>query len=211
MRQVAGFLVEYLQLDWRHGERWFHDTLVDADVAINAYMWQNGGHSGPVGPIALRPSVCVAFLASDPRLPSLLRVQDQWTFVMHPVFAAKKADPEGAYVREWLPALARLPAEYIHCPWEAPPSLLAAAGLRLEKVAAAKGVTYADRRARVRKGAPAGGAPPVGGRTLCSYPARVVVDLDAARAASHCETMAVRSFSTVTDRHPSGSYEYIVL
>jgi deoxyribodipyrimidine photo-lyase len=55
----------YLRLDWRAGERWFHDTLVDADVAINAYMWQNGGHSGP----------------------------DQWNFVMHPVYAAKKADP----------------------------------------------------------------------------------------------------------------------
>ena len=58
---VAQFLVEYLRLDWRHGERWFHDTLVDADLAINAYMWQNGGHTG-----------C-----------------DQWNFVMHPVFAAK--------------------------------------------------------------------------------------------------------------------------
>jgi deoxyribodipyrimidine photolyase len=48
MRHVtAGFLVEFLGLDWRAGERWYHDTLVDADVAINAYMWQNGGHSGP--------------------------------------------------------------------------------------------------------------------------------------------------------------------
>jgi len=48
MRHVtAGFLVEFLGLDWRAGERWYHDTLIDADVAINAYMWQNGGHSGP--------------------------------------------------------------------------------------------------------------------------------------------------------------------
>ena len=39
MRHVtAGFLVEFLGLDWREGERWYHDTLVDADVAINAYM-----------------------------------------------------------------------------------------------------------------------------------------------------------------------------
>ena len=101
--QVAGFLVEYLRLDWRVGERWFHDTLVDADVAINAYMWQNGGHSGP----------------------------DQWNFVMHPVYAAKKCDPEGNYVRRWLPALARLDNNFIHAPWEAPPSLLANAGVRL--------------------------------------------------------------------------------
>jgi deoxyribodipyrimidine photolyase len=104
MRHVtAGFLVEFLGLDWRAGERWYHDTLVDADVAINAYMWQNGGHSGP----------------------------DQWNFVMHPVFNAKKSDPEGDYVRRWLPQLSRLPVEYIHCPWEAPPSLLASAGVRL--------------------------------------------------------------------------------
>eukprot|EP00308_Calcidiscus_leptoporus_P011861 CAMPEP_0119359834 /NCGR_PEP_ID=MMETSP1334-20130426/7618_1 /TAXON_ID=127549 /ORGANISM="Calcidiscus leptoporus, Strain RCC1130" /LENGTH=715 /DNA_ID=CAMNT_0007374575 /DNA_START=14 /DNA_END=2158 /DNA_ORIENTATION=+ len=89
---VAGFLVEFLNVDWRHGERWFHDTLVDADVAINAFMWQNGGHSG----------------------------FDQWNFVMHPVYAAKACDPEGDYVRRWLPQLAKLPVEYIHCPWEAP-------------------------------------------------------------------------------------------
>ena len=37
---VAGFLIEFLHIDWRMGERWFHDTLVDADVAIQGYMWQ---------------------------------------------------------------------------------------------------------------------------------------------------------------------------
>ena len=67
MRHVtAGFLIEYLNFDWRHGQLWYHDTLVDADVAIQAMMWQNGGHSG----------------------------MDQWNFVMHPVFAAKSCDPE---------------------------------------------------------------------------------------------------------------------
>ena len=39
---------------------------------------------------------------------------------MHPVYAAKTCDPEGEYVRTWLPQLARLPVEFIHCPWEAP-------------------------------------------------------------------------------------------
>jgi deoxyribodipyrimidine photolyase len=43
---AASFLVEHLNLDWRHGCAWFHDTLVDADPAINAFMWQNGGRSG---------------------------------------------------------------------------------------------------------------------------------------------------------------------
>ena len=98
---VAGFLIEYLSIDWRHGELWFHDTLVDADVAIQAFMWQNGGHSG----------------------------MDQWNFVMHPVFAAKSADPEGDYVRRWCPELKSLPREYIHCPWEAPATMLARAGV----------------------------------------------------------------------------------
>ena len=98
---VAGFLIEFLSIDWRHGELWFHDTLVDADVAIQGFMWQNGGHSG----------------------------MDQWNFVMHPVFAAKSADPEGEYVRRWCPELAKLPREYIHCPWEAPATMLARAGV----------------------------------------------------------------------------------
>jgi deoxyribodipyrimidine photolyase len=50
---------------------------------------------------------------------------------MHPVFAAKSCDPEGHYVRKWIPALAPLPAEYIHCPWDAPFALRAAARLVL--------------------------------------------------------------------------------
>eukprot|EP00729_Bicosta_minor_P016163 gene16163-16923_t len=143
---VAGFLVEFLNLDWRHGERWFHDTLVDADVAINAYMWQNGGHSG-----------C-----------------DQWNFVMHPVFAAKKCDPEGDYVRQWCPELAKLPVEYIHCPWEAPRTTLAGAGVSLRKV----------------RWSSSGRHPvlPVGG----SYPQRCMTDLKAARIASLKAVLDVR-------------------
>jgi hypothetical protein len=42
----ASFLTEYLNLPWQEGARWFHDTLVDADAAINAMMWQNAGKSG---------------------------------------------------------------------------------------------------------------------------------------------------------------------
>mmetsp|Transcript_17989 Transcript_17989/g.44933 ORF Transcript_17989/g.44933 Transcript_17989/m.44933 type:complete len:1292 (-) Transcript_17989:484-4359(-) len=89
---VAQFLVEYLDVSWKDGFEWFDYTLIDTDVSINAHMWQNGGHSG----------------------------LDQWNFVMHPVFAAKSCDPEGNYVRRWLPELRALPVEYIHCPWEAP-------------------------------------------------------------------------------------------
>ena len=43
---VASFLIEYLGISWVDGARWFHDTLVDADLAINSMMWQNAGRSG---------------------------------------------------------------------------------------------------------------------------------------------------------------------
>ena len=143
---VAGFLVEYLGIHWARGLEWFHDTLVDADTAINAFMWQNGGHSG-----------C-----------------DQWNFVMHPVFAAKKCDPEGHYVREWVPELAELPAEYIHCPWEAPATVLAGAAVSLRRL---KGWSASGRHPLQHEGA---------------YPRRCIVDLDAARRDSLRAVLEVR-------------------
>ncbi|XP_053556607.1 deoxyribodipyrimidine photo-lyase isoform X2 [Bombina bombina] len=100
---VASFLVAYLHLHWVHGYCWFQDTLVDADVAINAMMWQNGGMSG----------------------------LDHWNFVMHPVDAAMTCDPYAAYVRKFCPELAGLPDEYIHKPWKCPPSQLRRAGVVL--------------------------------------------------------------------------------
>jgi len=106
----AQFLIEFLDMSWKKGFEWFDYTLLDADVAINAFMWQNGGHSG----------------------------LDQWNFVMHPVFAAKSCDPTGEYVRRWLPELSHLPAEYIHCPWEAPNRLLLGANVLVN-------LTYSDR------------------------------------------------------------------
>lgn len=78
------------------------DTLVDADVAIDAMMWQNGGMSG----------------------------LDHWNFVMHPVDAAMTCDPNGTYVRRWCPELAPLPDELIHKPWKCPASILRRAGER---------------------------------------------------------------------------------
>ncbi|XP_072278936.1 deoxyribodipyrimidine photo-lyase-like [Pyxicephalus adspersus] len=100
---VASFLVAYLHIHWIHGYRWFQDTLVDADVAINAMMWQNGGMSG----------------------------LDHWNFVMHPIDAAMTCDPYGSYVRKWCPELAGLPDQYLHTPWKCPPSQLRRAGVVL--------------------------------------------------------------------------------
>jgi deoxyribodipyrimidine photolyase len=92
---VALFLVEYLNIHWVEGARWFHHTLVDADPAINPMMWQNAGKSG----------------------------LDQWNFTMHPAEFGRRVDPTGNYVRRWCPELSSLPPRFIHCPWEAPQRL----------------------------------------------------------------------------------------
>ncbi|KAK9843470.1 hypothetical protein WJX81_004296 [Elliptochloris bilobata] len=97
----AAFLVEYLSLHWVHGCRWFHYTLVDADLAINSMMWQNAGKSG----------------------------LDQWNFTLLPTSSSQ--DPDGAYVARWVPELAQLPRKWIHSPWAAPAETLAAAGVEL--------------------------------------------------------------------------------
>jgi len=102
---VGQFLVEVLMVSWVEGEAWFHATLADCDAAINAMMWQ---HQGLVG-------------------------VSQWLTGVdcHPVRHAKKADPDGSYVRRFCPELARLPLKYLHAPWTAPAGVLAQAGVRL--------------------------------------------------------------------------------
>jgi len=101
---VASFLIEYLGHDWRCGMRWFHDTLVDSDVAINSMMWQNSGRSGV----------------------------DQWNFVVPPDQGLKK-DPQGEYVKRWVPELKDLPLHVVFCPWKASEWDLRRAGVELGK------------------------------------------------------------------------------
>jgi deoxyribodipyrimidine photo-lyase len=102
---VASFLIKDLLLDWRIGEAWFWDTLVDADLAQNAASWQWVAGSGADAAPYFR--------------------------VFNPVLQGQKFDPAGGYVRRWCPELARLPDEFLHRPWQAPAGVLAAAGLRL--------------------------------------------------------------------------------
>ena len=87
---VASFLCEILNIDWRYGAKHFHQELVDADVSINAMMWQNAGRSGI----------------------------DQWNFFMSPENASQ--DPSGSYTKRWVPELSNLPLKYLHKPWTAP-------------------------------------------------------------------------------------------
>ena len=102
---AASFLVKHLLIDWRDGERWFWDTLVDADPANNAFGWQWVTGSGPDAAPFFR--------------------------VFNPVAQGRKFDPAGTYVRAFVPELARLPDAFVHRPWQAPADVLAAAGVVL--------------------------------------------------------------------------------
>lgn len=102
---AASFLVKHLRLNWTEGAAWFWDTLVDADLASNTLGWQwTAGCGADAAP---------------------------YFRIFNPMLQGEKFDPEGAYVRRWVPELARLPAEFIHRPWEAPAEVLARAGVGL--------------------------------------------------------------------------------
>ncbi len=102
---VASFLVKNLLLPWQDGARWFWDTLADADLANNTLGWQWTAGCGADAAPFFR--------------------------IFNPISQGEKFDPEGGYVRHWVPELARLPAAWIHRPSEAPPAVLAAAGIEL--------------------------------------------------------------------------------
>ena len=102
---VASFLVKHLLIPWQAGEAWFWDTLVDADLASNAASWQWVTGCG---------------IDSQP-----------FFRVFNPVSQGEKFDPEGAYVRAWVPELDALPSKYLHAPWAAPAEVLAASGVTL--------------------------------------------------------------------------------
>jgi len=102
---VASFLVKNLLIDWRLGERWFWDTLVDADPANNPASWQWVAGSGADAAPYFR--------------------------IFNPVAQSERFDPDGAYIRAFVPELAGLPDAHIHAPWMAPRSVLASADIRL--------------------------------------------------------------------------------
>ncbi len=104
---VSSLLVKHLLQDWREGAKWFWDTLVDADLASNTLGWQWSGGCGADAAPYFR--------------------------VFNPITQGRKFDPEGAYVRRHVPELEKLPARYIHTPWEVPPSVLDSAGVELGK------------------------------------------------------------------------------
>ncbi len=102
---AASLLVKHLMQPWQAGAAWFWDTLVDADLASNSASWQ-----------------WVAGCGTDAA---------PFFRVFNPVLQGRKFDPEGHYVRRWVPEIAKLPDAHLHSPWEAPDLVLAGAGVRL--------------------------------------------------------------------------------
>ena len=119
---VASFLVKHLLIDWREGEAWFWDTLVDADQASNVQNWQWVAGSGADAAPYFR--------------------------IFNPVTQGEKFDPAGRYVRRWVPEIRALPDRWLHAPWSAPAAVLAEAGVRLGRTYPRPIVDHAAARAR---------------------------------------------------------------
>lgn len=98
---VASFLCKNLRMHWRHGARWFWDTLVDADLANNTQGWQWTAGTGADAAPYFR--------------------------IFNPVTQGERFDADGSYVKRWVPELARVPFKNIHAPWKQP-DLLARCG-----------------------------------------------------------------------------------
>lgn len=102
---VGSFLTKDLRISWTEGARWFWDTLLDADLASNTMGWQWVGGCGADAAPYFR--------------------------VFNPMTQGEKFDPQGAYVRRWIPEIAQLGNRSIHQPWMASSEELSRAGVRL--------------------------------------------------------------------------------
>jgi len=102
---VASFLIKNLKINWRDGEKWFWDTLVDADLANNSAAWQWVAGSGADAAPYFR--------------------------IFNPVTQGEKFDKEGLYIYKYIPELTQLSGKHLFAPWTAPESILTAAGVKL--------------------------------------------------------------------------------
>jgi deoxyribodipyrimidine photo-lyase len=119
---AASFLTKHLLVPWQTGARWFWDTLVDADLANNAASWQWVAGSGADAAPYFR--------------------------IFNPILQGQKFDPDGTYVRRYVPEIARLPVKFLHAPWTAPTEVLATAGVRLGQTYPLPIVGHEEARAR---------------------------------------------------------------
>lgn len=106
VRMVVGsFLTKHLGIDWRAGAAWFNHTLFDADLANNTLGWQ-----------------WVAGCGADAA---------PYFRIFNPTAQGEKFDPQGDYIRRWVPELADLPSPWLHAPADAPRDVLTRAGVRI--------------------------------------------------------------------------------
>ncbi|MDG2186863.1 MAG: deoxyribodipyrimidine photo-lyase [Hyphomicrobiales bacterium] len=106
LRMVVGsFLVKNLLIHWNHGERWFWDCLLDADMASNSASWQWVAGSGADAAPYFR--------------------------IFNPIMQGQKFDPDGFYTKKYVPELKNMPIKYLFNPWEAPEEVLSEAGVIL--------------------------------------------------------------------------------
>ena len=102
---TASFLTKDLGVDWRRGERYFADQLNDYDLSANNGGWQWAASTGADAQPYFR--------------------------IFNPITQSQRFDPDGAFIRRYLPALGKLPATAIHAPWLASATTLSAAGVVL--------------------------------------------------------------------------------
>ncbi|MES2678033.1 MAG: deoxyribodipyrimidine photo-lyase [Pseudomonadota bacterium] len=117
---VASFLIKDLFIDWRIGEEWFWDCLVDANLANNVASWQWVAGSGADAAPYFR--------------------------IFNPVLQSEKFDPDGEYIKKYLPVLKNLPAKFIHQPWQLSEMELLAYGVKLGKNYPERIVRHEDAR-----------------------------------------------------------------
>lgn len=119
---VASFLTKDLLIPWQEGARWFWDTLVDADLANNSLGWQWVAGSGADAAPYFR--------------------------IFNPITQGKKFDPDGVYIRRWVPELSKLPNPQVHEPWKASAEALTDARIRLGESYPLPIVDHAEARQR---------------------------------------------------------------
>jgi deoxyribodipyrimidine photo-lyase len=119
---TASFLVKNLLVDWRKGEDWFRQHLLDADTAINNGNWQ-----------------WVAGTGTDAA---------PWFRIFNPILQGRRFDPAGTHIREWIPELREVPQRFIYSPWEMPPEVQTESHCQIGKVYPHPVVDYAESRNR---------------------------------------------------------------
>ncbi|MGE0357045.1 MAG: deoxyribodipyrimidine photo-lyase [Burkholderiales bacterium] len=119
---AASFLVKDLLVDWRRGERWFAERLLDFDLAANNGGWQWSASTG-----------CDA---------------QPWFRIFNPVTQSERFDPRGEFIRRWVPELARVPARLVHAPWKMGPLEQQAAGCVIGRDYPAPVIDHAAQRGK---------------------------------------------------------------